>query len=72
MSRLEDRLLEATEHLGEVRQHEYVDDILGAVDAIRALRTILETCERDEAQGYRSSLRTYVLEIGRKSLPKAA
>jgi hypothetical protein len=32
-------------------------------DGIGALRALVETCETDEVQGYRSALRIYVLDI---------
>ena len=34
----------------------------------RALQTLVTRCETDEEQGYRSALRTYVLEIARPAL----
>jgi hypothetical protein len=65
--RLDERLLDAADHLDEIGQHEVTPAIREAIDALRAYRHALETlratCEQDEAQGYRSNLRTYVLEI---------
>ena len=33
--------------------------------ALEAFRRVVETCEKDEAQGFRSKLRTYVLEMAK-------
>lgn len=67
-AQLFNRLVEAAEHFGEIAQHEYTSDILLAADAVAALGNIVAKCEEDERQGYKSALRTYVIEIGRHAL----
>jgi hypothetical protein len=69
-------LVSVADHAGDRIPSRHVDLLYRAAELFdtvtEALKTIAETCERDERDGYHSALRTYVLEIAKPVLEQVS
>lgn len=60
---------EYLEYAAEALEAAGITTLQAQLERVKEVLTLLvKTCEQDEVQGYRSNLRTYVLEIGGKCL----